>query len=260
MDTVTVAMPQFELFVFVFLRMGTMIMALPVFGSRNIPIIFRLGLAFAVAFMMMPLLSGVSVPPMGRPLALALAAGAEILIGLVIGLTVHLLFSGIQLAGQMAGYQMGMAIANVMDPNTSAQVPIIAQFNNLVATLIFLTINAHHWCLKAMIESYQRIPIGGMSVQPALVGDLMRLGGQMFAVAVMLGAPVIVALLLVSVALGLVARTVPQMNVFIVAMPLQIIVGLVFIGICLPHFNSALGGLFTELPRTMIRLISLMGA
>lgn len=260
MDTVTVSMPQFELFVFVFLRMGAMIMGLPAFGSRNIPIIFRLGLAFAVAFVMLPLLGGLSVPPMDRPLAMALAAGAEILIGLVVGLTIHLLFSGIQLAGQMAGYQMGMAIANVMDPNTSTQVPIIAHFNNLVATLLFLTINAHHWCFRAMIESYHRIPIGGMSMQPALIADLMRLGGQLFVVAVMLGAPVIVALLLLSVALGLVARTVPQMNVFIVAMPLQIIVGLVFIGICLPHFTSALSGLFAELPRTLIRLMTLMGA
>ncbi|MFH1982226.1 MAG: flagellar biosynthetic protein FliR [Pseudomonadota bacterium] len=260
METVTVLMPRFDLFVFVFLRMGAMFTGLPVFGSRNIPIIFRLGLAFATAFLLLPLLSGVSVPPVGRPLALALAAGAEILIGMVIGLTVRLLFSGIQLAGQMAGYQMGLALANVVDPNTSDQVPILGQLYNLIATLLFLVMNAHHWCLKAMVESFYRIPIGGMSVSPQLIHDLMGLGGQMFVVAVKVGAPVIIALLLVSVALGLVARTVPQMNVFIVAMPLNIMVGLVFVGITLPHFINYLEGLFTELPKILLRLITLMGA
>jgi len=260
MGSVTVSMPQFALFVFVFLRMGAMIMGLPVFGSKNIPIIFRIGLAFAAAFLLLPLLGGVRVPPLDHPLGLALAVGSEILIGLVVGLTVRLMFAGIQLAGQIAGYQMGMALANVVDPNTSSQVPLMAQFNNLVATLFFLVLNAHHWCLMALVESFHRVPIGGMTVRPELVRDLVGLGGGLFVVAVKLGAPVIVALLLVSVALGLVARTVPQMNVFIVAMPLKIVVGLVFIGISLPHMMNFLEGLFAELPRTLVRLMTLMGA
>ncbi len=259
MGTITVAMPQFELFIFVFLRMGALIAGLPVFGSRNIPILFRLGLAFAVAFLLLPLLSGVPTPPVEHPLALIMAAGAEILIGLVIGLTVRLFFSGIQLAGQMAGYQMGLALADVMDPSTSVQMPVLSQFNNLIATLIFLSLNAHHWCLKAMIDSFHRIPIGGMSLHPELIRDLMDMGGRMFLVAVSLGAPVIVALLLVSVSLGLVARTVPQMNIFIVAMPLKIMVGLAFVGLCLPHFVNYLNALFTQLPQTLIRLMILMG-
>lgn len=259
MGTVTVSMPQLTLFLFVFLRLGSMIAGLPVFGSRNIPILFRLGMALAAALLLLPMLDGVAVPPLGGPLSLALAAGAEILIGTVVGLTVRLMFAGVQLAGQMAGYQMGMALANVVDPNTSNQVALMAQFNNLVATLFFLTIDAHHWCLRALVDSFHRIPIGGMTVRPELIRDIMGLGGEMFMVAVQLGGPVIVALLLVSVALGLIARTVPQMNVFIVAMPLKIVVGLVFVGITLPHAVQYMERLFIALPRTLMRLFTLMG-
>ena len=102
------------------------------------------------------------------------------MLGLVIGFSVKLIFAGIQLAGQMAGYQMGMAIANVMDPASSQQVPLLAQFNNLVALLVFLSINAHYWFIRALTQSYRLVPPLNFHFDGSLMEHLIQLSGNMF--------------------------------------------------------------------------------
>jgi flagellar biosynthetic protein FliR len=180
------------------------------------------------------------------------------MLGIAIGFSVKLIFAGVQLAGQLAGYQMGMAIANVMDPSSSQQIPLLAQYNNLVALLIFLTINAHHWFIRALTESYRLIPPLGVHLSGSLMERLVHLAGNMFAVAIQVGAPVIAALLITSVAFGLVARTVPQMNVFIVAMPLKIAVGLLFFGLSLPYFSLFLKKIFSTLGENIFFILRAM--
>jgi flagellar biosynthetic protein FliR len=160
---------------------------------------------------------------------------------------VKLIFAGIQLAGQLAGYQMGLAIANVMDPAESQQIPVLAQFNNLVALLVFLAINAHYWFIKALKQSYQLVPPFNAHFDGAIAEQLVQLAGNMFVISIQVGAPIIAVLLVTSVALGLVARTVPQMNVFIVAMPLKIGIGLLFLGFSLPYFSAFLKKIFNDL-------------
>jgi flagellar biosynthesis protein FliR len=247
MTTLTLSLPQVQFFLFVLVRVAAVLMALPVFSGNTIPTLFKIGMAFSISLVIFPLLPPGPVPPIDNLAGLAMGLFREIALGAAIGLTVKLAFAGIQLAGQLAGFQMGMAIANVMDPATSAQVPILAQFNNLIAILVFLAINAHHGFIRALVESFDRIPLGGAQFGPFFFEHLIHLSAGMFVVAIKLGGPVIVALLLTSVALGLVARTVPQMNIFIVAMPLKIIIGLVFVGICLPHMAAFLRQLFHHL-------------
>lgn len=247
MITLTIDLARVQLFFFVFVRVAAILMTLPVFSGAAVPSQIKIGLALAVSLVLFPILPPLSAPAAGGPVALALGLAREVVLGGAIGLTIKLFFAGVQLAGQTVGYQMGMAIANVMDPATAAQVPILAQFNNLIAVLIFLIINAHHGFIRALAESFGRIPLGGFHPGPEFFDHLTLLCTEMFVVAVKVGAPVIVALLLTSVALGLVARTVPQMNVFIVAMPLKIAIGLIFLGICLPHMAALLRQLFAHL-------------
>ena len=208
-------------------------MTLPVFDSRSIPHLLKLALALAVSLILFPMLDLNPVPLAGSIYTLAIGAAGEIMLGLVIGFSVKLIFAGIQLAGQMAGYQMGLAIANVMDPAQSQQTLLLAQFNNLVALLIFLTINAHFWFIRALTHSYRMIPPLNAHFGGSLMEYLIEMSGKMFVIAIQVGAPIIAALLVTSVVFGLMARTVPQMNVFIVAMPLKIGVGLLFIGFSL---------------------------
>ena len=153
---------------------------------------------------------------------------------------------------------MGFAVANVVDPATSAQIPILAQFYNLTAVLVFLAINAHHFFFSALVDSYTILPPLSMHISPQLVGMMMRLAANMFVVAIKVGAPLIAVMLMVSVALGMVARTVPQIHIFIVAMPVKIVIGLVFMIMVTPFLTAFLIDLFSSYQVTLFDLIRLM--
>lgn len=258
MISFTIPLPQLQLFFLVFLRVGAIMITIPVFESRSIPQLFKLALAFTASLALFPLLGLETVPISSSIIGLGIGAAGEILLGLVIGFSVKLIFAGIQLAGQMAGYQMGMAIANVMDPAESQQIPLLAQFNNLCALLIFLALNAHHWFIRALTQSYRLVPPFNARFDGALTEHLMQLAGKMFVIAIQVGAPIIATLLVTSVAFGLIARTVPQMNVFIVAMPLKIGVGLVFLGLSLPYFSAFLKKVFDGLGHHILVMLKLM--
>lgn len=237
--TLTLPLPELQHFLFIFLRASAILMTLPVLDSRNIPIVFKAGLALGLGLMVRPLTSLAPAPVFTDVLPFGIAIANEILVGALVGLSVKLFFTGVQMAGQLAGFQMGFAIANVFDPGASAQVSIPAQIYNLAALLMFLALDGHHLLIRAIAESFRRIPPPALQLSGERLERFLVLAGDLFVVAVKVGAPLIVALLLLNVALAIVARTVPQMNVFFVAMPVQIAVGLFFIGITLPfllHF------------------------
>jgi len=258
MVSLNISLPQLQLFFLVFLRVGAILMSIPIFDSRGIPFFFKIALAFATGMVLFPLLKLDVVPVTADLFTLGISAAGEIFLGLAIGFSVKLIFTGIQLAGQLAGYQMGLAIANVMDPATSEQVPLLAQFNNLIGLLVFLSINAHYWFIKALTESFSLVPPLNVNFGNSLIEQFIRLSGNMFVIALQVGAPVIAAMLLTSVAFGLIARTVPQMNVFIVAMPLKIGVGLLFIGFGLPYFSAFLQNIFSDLGQDIILMLKAM--
>lgn len=258
MVSLNISLPQVHLFFLVFLRVGAILISIPVFDSKGIPFLFKIALALATAIVLFPLLELDVVPVASDLFTLGISVAGEIFLGLAIGFSVKLIFAGIQLAGQLAGYQMGLALANVMDPATSEQVPLLAQFNNLVGLLVFLSINAHYWFIKALTESFRLVPPLNVNFGSSLMEQLVQLSGDMFVIALQVGAPVIAAMLLTSVAFGLIARTVPQMNVFIVAMPLKIGVGLLFIGFGLSYFSAFLKSIFSDLGQDIILLLTAM--
>ena len=258
MVTVGFSLAHLQMFFAVLVRVAAILMSIPVFSGRNIPTALKAGFVLAVALVLYPLVQiqpAVAVAP--TPLFVVGVAG-EVLLGAAIGLIVRTMFAGVQLAGQLAGYQMGMAIANVIDPDSSNQIPMISQFYQVLAVLIFVTVNAHHWFLAAMQESFQLIPPYGFHMSHALMRQLIDLGSGIFIIGLKIGAPVIVVLLLTSVAFGLIARTVPQMNIFIVAIPLKIAVGLLFIFFSLPYCSAYLAGLFGQLGGRILAMLAAM--
>lgn len=244
MVSLAVSLPQLQLLFLVFLRTGAFLMTLPVLNSPSVPVLFRVGLAVSASLLLAPALAPLHLPYLADGVSLGVAAAGEVLLGLLAGMSVRLVFEGLQLAGQIAGYQMGMAIAEVIDPASEDQVALLSQFNTLLATLIFLAINGHHAFIRSLVESYQIVPPMGFQLQGPVMERLARLSAELFTVGLKAGAPIVVALMLSTVSFGLVARTVPQMNIFIVSMPLNIGVGLLFIGLSLPHLAGYIGDLF----------------
>jgi flagellar biosynthetic protein FliR len=171
----------------------------------------------------------------------------EVLFGLILGLLFQIIFLGVQFAGGLIDYQIGFALVNVVDPYTSTNIPILAQTKMLLATLIFLMINGHHVLLQGLFESFRLVPLGKVSFQAPLLADIVHFSGRAFAIGLKLAAPVVVTLFITDVCMGIVARTMPQMNVFIVGFPLKIGVGLFVVALSLPVFNYV----FTKLLNLM---------
>ena len=255
MISISIPLIQLQVFFLIFLRVGAILLSMPILKSKSIPILFKFGLSLAASIVLYPLLDRTAFPVLSDLGSFAVGAIGEILLGISIGMAVNLIFVGLQMAGQISGYQMGLALARVMDPSAGEQVPILAQFFQLFAFLIFLTINAHHWFLMALADSFQLVPPFGFKISGSLIEQMFHMAGNMFVIAIKIGAPVIAALLLTSIAFGLIARTVPQMNVFLVAMPLKIMIGLLFVGFSLPYFSSFIKAVFSSLGNTIFLLL-----
>ncbi|RLC32105.1 MAG: hypothetical protein DRH37_01450 [Deltaproteobacteria bacterium] len=255
MATFHINLGQLETFFLIFLRLAAVLMTLPVFGSRNIPIVFKAGLVFSMTVLLFPLLDGTRLAVQPGVIAFGIGVVGEILMGVMIGLSVNLLFCGVQLAGQLVGYQMGFAIANVIDPQTGEQGSILSGLYNMTAMLLFLAFNAHHWLLRSLAESFRIVPLFGFRLNGSMLEYFMKLAGNMFVISVKVAAPVMAALLVASVCLGMVARTVPRMNVFLVGMPLKIALGLMFVAFSLPYLGLFLKHLFNGLGTSILLIL-----
>ena len=202
-----------------------------------------------------PMVSDKPMPDPKGLVELAVYLTAEAAVGLAIAFATRLVFTSVQVAGTIVDFQMGFGVVNVIDPQTQAQVSITAQFQNILAVLIFLVTDAHHIVIGAVVESFSVIHPASMSLGGVTAEYILLLFSSMFLIAVKIAAPVMAILFFLSVGLGLVARTVPQMNVFIVGFPLQIGVGLLMIALAMPFFSIVLSNHIQELPSQLLGLM-----
>ncbi len=254
-DIFNIAQERLIVFLLVLTRVGGVFLVAPIFGSLNVPAMVKIGLSAAIALLLAPTLPIGCAAEIKGPLGLALVAGQELLMGLFIGYAVYLLFVAIQLAGQVIDMQMGFGVVNVIDPVTSSQVSVIGQYKFLVATLFFLAINGHHHILRALGDSLTLVPFGELSLSEGAFLQLSSMFGDVFVVAVKIGAPAIAVLFLTNLSMGLVARAVPQINVFIVGLPLSIAIGLLIVGLCMRYFAYVFNGILTNTWRDVYILI-----
>jgi len=246
---------QFHIFLLVLLRVSTLLIVAPIFGHRLYLARAKVGMAVMISFVVFPLVAdqGLQVPEGVFPYAFMMVR--EALMGMVLGFAVLLLFVGIQFAGQLAGLQMGFGIVNVIDPQSHGQVSIIAQFLNILAVLIVLSTDGHHLILQGLISSFDAVPLGGVEFKAPIAEKIILLSSQVFGIAIKISAPILISLLSISVALGVLARTVPQMNVFIVGFPVQLAVGMSVLVASLPLFQILLEKAMLLLQRDLLALV-----
>ncbi len=256
MNIPNITAEQIETFIFVFLRVGAIVVTMPIFGSGSSPARIKAGLSLMIAVLIFPFVELQAPPPEILPLVLRMVG--EVMIGIIIGFAGSLIFAGVQLAGQLAGFQMGFAIVNVFDPVTSAQVSITAQFQYLLAVLVFLAVDGHHIFLSAIAESYRLVFPLDFHFSGELAQAIVELAKDVFIIAIKVGAPAVTALLMIDIGFGLIARTVPQMNILIVGFPVKIAVGLIGIGLALPLVARMMGSIFLGFGGRLHDLLRLM--
>lgn len=236
---------QVSAFFIVFARVGSVLMLLPVFGEEAIPGRIRLMIAFAISAALYGLI--------GAPARAAVEAGAvlpavliaELMTGLAMGMIVKILFFAISIAGSIVSTQVGLSSAVIFDPAQSGSAPMLSKFVGLAAALMCMGMQVHHLWIGAIVHSYQTFPIGGLPPMHDFAQLAVEAVSRSMMLGISLAAPILVYGIVFNTALGLAARVAPAIQVFFIAQPLNLLLGLVLaaatIGTMLTVFAQAMG-------------------
>jgi flagellar biosynthesis protein FliR len=255
--TIQIALPQFEAFLVLVSRIGGLLAALPVLSGRTVPMKVKIALVLVLGAALAPV---IRVPPVPYdPVLLAAGLAGEMAVGLTIGRAVRLFFGALELAGEMIGVQMGFGVVQLFDPTTAHQTPLMGQYFTLLASLVFLSLNAHMLAVATIVSSYEAIPAFGASLPAALGDDVVHLSQQMFTIGLKLAAPVLITILLLNILLAMLGRAVSQINVFVLSFPITIAGGLVVMGLAMPFTVSLLAGEIERLQMAIDALMMVLG-
>ena len=248
MDLFTLMQDHAAVFLLMLTRCSGLFMIAPFFGSLNIPITVRAAASFAFALVLFPVVDGLGLAPAPTSLlGYAMALLGELFVGWLIGFVAYVCFSAIHMAGKVMDMQVGFAVVNVMDPTSGQQIPLIGSFLYNLALIVFLVTNGHHMLITALVESFRAVPLLTMQLSLSLPMIMVDFVNGIFLTGMKVAMPVTFAILLVNVSLGILARTMPQLNIFVVGIPMQLMTGVGVLALLLPFYVMFLGGLFDEM-------------
>ncbi len=217
----------------ILLRLSIILFMLPIFDTAGVPSTVKALTVLAFSLMLVPVVRQYIEPLPLEPAALSSVVIGELIYGIVFSLSMLLIISAFELAGELIGFEMGFGFAQTADPLTGARFTVLAVWTQLLATMIFLSVNGHHVILRTLVESFKLVPVGSFTLDPALFTKMLLLSGTLFVLAMKLAAPVIAVLLLAQIGFGLMSKFAPQVNILATSFPITIALGLFFFGITL---------------------------
>lgn len=232
-------------FLWPFVRILGLMIAAPLFGNQRFPVRMRVGLALLITIIVAPSLPPLPAIAPDSPAGLGIFA-QQLLIGLAMGFAIRLMFNAAEMAGELIGLQMGLGFAVFYDPQNAGQMPVVGQFLGLVATLAFLAMNGHLLVLSVLADSFRVMPIDAAAMDPGVWKMVAGWGGKIFYFALLLSLPMVATLLMASLALGVLTRAAPQLNVFAVGFPITLIIGFGALLLSLPYFTPVFERLLHE--------------
>ncbi|MBW4828698.1 MAG: flagellar type III secretion system protein FliR [Clostridiaceae bacterium] len=244
-DILNILTGRYELLLLVFVRISGIFLFSPLFSSQNVPNMLKLSFSFIFSLL---LTSSFEVGYIGGlDGSFLLLIIKELMVGIIIGYISYAFFSAFYILGQIVDMEIGFGMVNVIDPQNKVQIPVMGNFYYILAFLLFLLTNGHHLVIKALIDSYEYIPIGEFAISQATVEQLVNILAKTFSLGFKIASPIVITILLMDILLGVLSRTIPQMNVFVVGMPLKIIVGMLVIAVTIPIFNVLTGHVFKDM-------------
>jgi len=246
----------FKVFLLVMIRVGGLIVSAPVLGSRNFPVIGKIGLVGMTAMLITPSVTMVGGGVPDDALAFAFMGVGELLIGLLMGFVMTMVFAAIQIGGQLMDMQSGFGMMNVFNPAMETQFPIFGFFYFIVAVLYLLILDGHHLMLLALVRTFDKIPLGGFVFHPELLLQVPRWGSAMFVDGLLIAAPIVGAMFVAYASLGLLGRVVPQIHLFVVGFPLTMALGMLVVGMSIQVYLAVLNGMFYNMFRNVDSMIN----
>jgi flagellar biosynthetic protein FliR len=228
-------------------RVIGLLATMPLFGERNVPWQTKAGVSMIIGFLLLPLADHSALPPTDSILALGLAICQELLVGILIGYLARLLFGAFQFAINALDFQMGLSFIQLVSPGSGASLSVLGQLLNTLMLLLFLELDGHHILLRALGATVAAVPLGTSFPSPAMAEGIISLFSYFVVASFQIALPTVTVLLLIDVAMGVIGKVVPQLNVFLVSLPVKIMVGLMVLSLTLPSLAEVLGVLLGRL-------------
>lgn len=248
MDLYQLLQDHAAVFLLLLTRVSGIFVISPFFGSQNVPVYFRVAASFTMTLVLFPVVDGfMDITAPATILGYTMAVLSELFIGWLIGFVAYISFAAITMAGKVMDMQVGFAVVNVVDPTSGQQMPLIGSFLYNLAIIVFVVTNGHHMIIAALFESLQSVPMLGLEPNLSLPMIIAQFTTGIFLTGMKIAMPVTFAILLTNVGLGILARTMPQMNIFVVGLPMQISVGMIILTMVLPFYILFLDVLFGEM-------------
>ncbi len=246
------------IFALVLSRVAGIFSAIPVFGGKTVSMQIKMIIVTMITLVCFPTLSVTLSQVPTDVFTLALLLMREVMVGVTLGFVTRIIFSAVEFSGQIIGMQMGFTMSSIIDPSQGNQIQIMSVMQTLLATLLFLSMNIHHLFIRTIVDSFRIVPLGGWHLNGEIISFLIKSTADIMILGIRLAAPVMVALLLTSITLGIMARAFPQMNVFMVSMPLNIGIGFIVLGMTLTIFFHVLEVSFGSIKGQIETLFRLM--
>ena len=237
------------------MRIGAMLLAMPVIGTRLVPTRVKIIITFVLSVLVLPLL-----PPLPQIEALSLTgffvSAQQILIGLSIGFTLQLVIGALMIAGESIAMSMGLGFASMVDPTNGVNVPVISQFFIIIATLLFLALGGHLVLIQLVVSSFETLPISATGINRDGFWSLVAWGSQMFVGALWVAIPALVSMLVITLAMGVMTRAAPQLNIFSVGFPVTMFMGFIVLILVIPGFLPRINQMLLEAMQLSQQLVA----
>lgn len=225
-------------------RVIGLFLLLPIFGDQNVPGLVRIFLAFTINIVVYPVAMSYGtaslIPLLGSDMGIVILVLKEAAVGVVMGFTARIFFDAMTFAFSHMGTQMGFSMASAYDHHSEANTPVISQLIMILAMLLFLATDGHHFFVRALVDSYGAVPVGGFVLKKSVALHILETSGQVFWIGVKLSAPMALVIFLINCAFGIVAKAVPQINVLVVSFTVNILAGFLVITLTLPVFGTSM--------------------
>lgn len=254
MITYNIALDQFELFILILMRMASFVFAAPFFNTANTPKRLRVGLAFFLSIIVYTFHPDMNVEYNGL-IEYAGLVVIESVVGILLGAMASFCVQIIQFAGKLVDMDIGISMAQIMDPTTKVQVGIMGNFYYYMLMLLLIVSGLHQYLVAAIIETYNVIPIGGVKFGMSVYTTVLNFMSDYFVIGFRIELPIFAATLLLNCILAIIARVAPQMNMFVVGMQLKIFVGIFVILFTIVMLPSVSNFIYNEIQTVMASLV-----
>lgn len=252
-DLLEILMNRYELLLIVIVRCSGIFLISPFFSSQNIPNRIKIGMTL---FLSLIISSSLDISMEGLEIPMVILILKELLVGVTIGFISSISISAFYVMGQIVDMSIGFGMVNVIDPQNRIQVPLMGNFYYMLALLLLITFDGHHVIINSIADSYKYIPLGGFKLDENMVFSILDLASNVFEIGFKLSLPVVAIVFLLDLLLGIMVRTIPQMNVFVIGLPMKIFIGLVIILVTIPIFNAITNKSFSILVESLSKFLN----